>query len=225
MHEISHINKLSNPNRNKAIDVQKPESKPNDFDKVKEFREDRALMSKELGYATKATAMAQVLMGSNLKFTTTPKEYINSLIKQGKIPNKHFYTGESENSEWVTELNSEGEKTKEVRFFKGYEDLPPWVGCVFYNPKTQHEYKSIEFKQDGGVSISHEDPKSGRPIRIEKYRPDGSIERIRNCEKMEDTNISKGGKINKHKIINENGDWIDKFFDDYGNVIYEGKRE
>ena len=202
-----------------------PMSKPDDFEKVQEFRHQREVMSKECAYATRATAMAQVLMGNNLKFTTTPDEYVAQLTKQGKIPDKHFYIVDSKTSTGVVELNSDGEKTKEVTFFKGYDNLPPWVGCKFYNPKTQNEYKSIEYHQDGGVQISNGNPITGAPTNIQMYRPDGSLEYNRDIEKDSETHISKGGKLTTYKLHNEANDRIDRYFDDYGNKIYEKPRE
>lgn len=196
---------------------------PNDSKKIDELKHQRELMSKECAYATKATAMAQVLMGTKLKFTTTPDEYNAQLIKQGKIPNKDFYVQKDEIATSFVELNSDGEKTKEVSFLK-WSDGQSRVDCKFYNPKTQKEYKSVEYHQDGGVFITNGNPLSGRLTTSDKYRSDGSLEYHRDMDKMTDTHVSKGGKITTFSLENEKGEFVDKYFDDYGNQIYEGTR-
>lgn len=148
-------------------------SKPIGFGQNSEASKPKELASKEAVQGTRAMVMAQILVGSDLKPNTTQKEYINRLIKQGKIPNKHFFI-EKDDCGYachVIEVNSNGEKIKEVRFFDGGN-----IGCSFYNPKTQKRYKSLE-TLDGKLHISYNDVITGEPLCDELYRPDGSLER------------------------------------------------
>lgn len=131
------------------------------------------IASKECSYATRSMAMAQILVGSEIKPNMTQTDYINNLIKQGKIPDKHFYIKANDlgNKNIVVELNSKGLRTKEVTFYENNE-----IGCIFYNPQTQKKYKAIQ-TSEGKLHISYDDPTTGDPVCDEIYRSDGSLER------------------------------------------------
>lgn len=197
--------------------------------KWNEMEQQRELASKECAYATRATAMAQVLTGSNLKYTTTPKEYTDGLIKQGKIPNKHFYVEEDTVYEEpckvtrVVELNTDGERMKETVFCRDNKYSGSWVEQYFYNPKYGHEYKSVTYKKDGGVQINNSNAVTGRIIDANVYRPDGSLEYYENYETNEGVHLSKGRKETHYDLEDADGNNVKRGFDDYGNLLYELK--
>lgn len=177
-------------------------SKPIDFVQNSEAPKTKELASKEFAHATRATAMAQILVGSDLKPNITQREYVNKLIKQGLIPNKHFFIKNYDygSGSYIIEVNNDGEKIKEIRF--GAEDNEGGVACSFYNPKTQQRYKAIE-TLNGELHISINDPQTGEPLLDEKYRPDGSLEFCavyKKCEKLDPSidydNDGSYGKIN-----------------------------
>lgn len=197
--------------------------------KWNEMEQQRELASKECAYATKATAMAQVLTGSNLKFTTTPKEYTDGLIKQGKIPNKHFYVEEDTVYEEpckvtrVMELNSDGERIKETCFCRDNKYSGSWTEQTFYNPKYGHSYKSITYKKDGGMYIHNYNAVTDRLMDLNVYRPDGSLEYYENYETNEGVHLSKGRKETHYDLKDADGNNVKRGYDDYGNLLYELK--
>jgi len=150
------------------------------------------LASKELSTASKATAMAQIMTGSRLKYDTTRNEYVAQLLKQGKIPNKHFQVEDGEKFASVKEINSKGQRIKEVHF----PNIAPerGVSCAFYNPNTQQKYKAIEYTTDGGFSVALNNPTTGEPIADELYRSDGSLADYVVYDKCEKGETSVNGK-------------------------------
>lgn len=165
-------------------------SKPTDFAQNSETPKPKEFASKEFAHATRATAMAQILIGSDLKPNMTQRDYVNRLIKQGKIPNKHFFI----DGYWVVELNAEGERIKEVRFFDDGN-----IGCSFYNPKTQKRYKTLE-TLDGKLHISYNDAVTGEPLLDESYLQDGSLERNAFYKKTPEGEKSINGKYQIYGI-------------------------
>lgn len=149
------------------------------------------IVSKEYADATKATAMAQIMSGVDLKAGMTYMDYVDKLMKQGKIPTKDFNVKTTEAGlNYVEELNQKGEKIKEVAFF---ED---GIGCKFYNPKNQKVYKTLE-SHNGKLYISNNNVDTGEPVLDELYNSDGSLESnafYKKCEKGE-TSINGDYKI------------------------------
>lgn len=131
------------------------------------------LVSKNYADASRSMAMAQILYGAEIKPNTTQKEYVDNLIKKGKIPNKDFFIKKLENRSktYVSEVNKKGERIKEVSFFDDGN-----IGCKFYNPSNQKPYKALE-TLDGKLHISYNETTTGDPVCDEVYRSDGSLER------------------------------------------------
>lgn len=130
------------------------------------------LASKDYADATRAMAMAQILSGSDIKPKMTQNEYVDKLMKKGKIPNKDFYIKNLENTSntYVLEVNKKGERIKEVHFFEDGN-----IGCKFYNPQNQKIYKALE-TLDGKLHISYNEVLTGEPLCDELYSPDGTLE-------------------------------------------------
>lgn len=197
--------------------------------KWNEMQQQRELASKECAYATRATAMAQILTGSNLKYTTTPKEYVDGLIKQGKIPNKHFYVQDDTVAEApckvtrVVELNSDGERMKETVFCRDNKYSGSWTEQYFYNPKYDHEYKSVTYEKDGGISLQNYDVLGGIIIDTHVYRADGSLEYYENYQTDKGVHLSKGRKETHYDLKDADGNNVKRGYDDYGNLLYELK--
>jgi hypothetical protein len=156
------------------------------------------LASKELAYASKATAMAQIMIGSNLKYNSTAEEYVNQLIKKGKVPNKDFIVEKKAECTSVTELNADGKKIKEVRL----ENKDDRVGatCIFYNPENQVKYKAVQLTPYGEFAISLDDPKTGEPLIDELYRSDGSLKSNAYYKKLPEGQTSINGKYDIYGI-------------------------
>jgi len=200
------------------------------IDKKEEFKQQRELASKECAYATKATAMAQILTGNSLKYSTTPEEYSNDLIKQGKLPNKNFYVTPSEDEKGngtytkITELNSEGEKVKETVFVRDNKYSGSWNEQYFYNPKyCERPYKGIAYKKDGSVVMNNSNVATNKPTDSYSYRPDGSLEYYHDYKNDKGTHISKDGKITSYDLTDKDGNHVKREYDDSGNLIFEDK--
>lgn len=197
--------------------------------KWNEMQQQRELASKECAYATRATAMAQILTGNNLKYTTTPKEYVDGLIKQGKIPNKHFYIQDENMYEEpckfasVVELNSDGERIKETCFCRDNKYSGSWVSQRFFNPKYDQEYKCVTYQKDGGISIQNYNTIGECLMDSYVYRADGSLEYYENYVTDEGVHLSKGRKETYYDLKDAEGNRVKRGYDDYGNLLYELK--
>lgn len=193
--------------------------------RVEKIELQRELASKKCAYATKATAMAQILTGSNLKYSTTPQEYINSLIKQGKIPNKDFNSiveplGEN-NEEFaiITELNSAGKKIKETVFCRNNRYSGSWNEQHFLSPQNEHPYKTFSYMKDGSVNMSNYNVVKECVTDSYKYRPDGSLEYYSDFKDNNGMHISKNGKVTEFALEDKDGNIIRRKFDDDGNLL------
>ena len=156
----------------------------------KEQKQQKELASNECAQGTRATAMAQILIGTDIKPGTTQKEYIDKLIKQGKIPNKDFYIANKDfgSSSHIIEVNNKGKRIKEVRF---YDDGK--IACNFINPKTQKTYKSIETFENK-LLVANNDPITEEPLLDEVYKTDGSLESNAFYKKTPNGETSVNGK-------------------------------
>lgn len=156
------------------------------------------IVSKEYADATKATAMAQILAGGDLKPGMTYMDYVDKLIKKGKIQGKDFFIEENptnsygKSSTWIKELNPKGQRIKETIFWS--EPEGSGVEIRLYDPKTQEVYKALEM-QNGKLHIAYND-KNGKALLDEVYRSGGSLERnavykkCGKCETSGDYNIT-----------------------------------
>lgn len=147
------------------------------------------IVGKNYADATKSIAMAQILVGNDIKPNMNYMDYVDKLMKQGKCPIKDFIVKTTEKSFVITELNPNGNKTKEISFFDDGN-----IGCKLYNPKTQKVYKTLE-TLNGKLHIAYND-KSGKPVLDEVYRSDGSLERNAVYKKCEKSETSVNGNYN-----------------------------
>jgi len=138
---------------------------------AKENEQSAEVISKNYADATRAMAMAQILSGTHIKPNMTQKEYVEKLIKSGKIINKDFYVNGNVSGALnvVFEVNEKGERVKEISFFDGGD-----IGCKFYNPSTQKVYKSLE-TLDGKLHVSYNQGETEEPLLDELYSQDGSL--------------------------------------------------
>lgn len=167
-------------------------SNPVGFGQNPEMAQPNELASKELAQATKATAMAQIIMGSDLKYNSTAGEYINQLIKKGKVSGKDFIVEKKDEFTSVTELNADGKRIKEVRL--EHKDNRCGTACIFYNPENGMKYKAVALNPYGEFAISFDDPKSGEPLVDEIYRSDGSLKYYDVYKKLPEGQTGINGK-------------------------------
>lgn len=191
-----------------------------------ELEQQRELASKECAYATKATAMAQILTGNDFKYTTSPEEYVNKLIKQGKIPDKDFKVDNTLLNDgsptWsITEFNSEGKKVKKAHFCRYNNHLNSWNSLSYYNPKYDCPYKTIHYSQNGGVDLWNYDVINEKSNDAYFYRPDGSLEYYRDYKNDKGMHISKAGKKTEFSMRDKDGNFVKPCYDDDGNLISE----
>lgn len=107
--------------------------------------------SKPYAACTRANAMARIHTGNVLRADMTPKEYINILIKQGQVPDKHFKYRQHENYYEISEINSYNEVTKRVHFNKPEYDSETPVVCKYYTPETGRQFKEVRYRADGEI--------------------------------------------------------------------------
>lgn len=108
---------------------------------------------------TRANAFAQIRENNVLRADMTPKEYINILIKQGQVPNKHFYYRQTDTGCEINEINSHKELTKQVIFNKPDFDPEVPIICKYYTPETNRQFREVQYRADGEVKVinSYED--------------------------------------------------------------------
>lgn len=94
-------------------------------------------------------AQANIRQLNNLRPDMTAKEYINILIKQGQVPEKHFKYQKTDENEIITELNSYRDIVKRVFFNPSDENTP--VVSKYYNPDTGEIFKEVLYHSDGRV--------------------------------------------------------------------------
>ena len=112
--------------------------------------------SKPYAACTRANALAQIHSGNILRADMTPKEYINLLIKQGQVPDKHFKYHQTDTGYEISEINSNKEVTKKVIFNKPEYDSDTPVICKYYTPDTGRQFKEVRYRADGGVDTKTE---------------------------------------------------------------------
>lgn len=107
--------------------------------------------SKPYAACTRANAMAKIHAGNVLRADMTPKEYINVLIKQGQVPDKHFKYRQTDTGYEISEINSYKEVTKKVIFNKPEFDSDNPVVCKYYTPDTGRQFKEVRYRSDGEI--------------------------------------------------------------------------
>lgn len=125
----------------------------------------KEFVSNEYANFSKAIAMAQVLIGNDYKPGMTQKEYVENLVKKGKILNKDFFV--SENPSSIEELNKKGQKIKETFFLP--EEKGKSVVVKLYNPNTQKVYKFIDYTPNEYLTVEHNNPNTEKLILKENY--------------------------------------------------------
>lgn len=173
-------------------------SNPVGFGQSPDAAQPKELASKELAQATRATALAQIMMGSNLKYNSTAQEYVNQLIKKGKVPDKDFKVEKNEKYTSVVELNADGKKVKEVRL--EHKDDRCGTACIFYNPENGVKYKAIAMSPDGKMHVSYDDTKTGEPLIDERYYTDGTLELNAIYKKLPEGQTGINGKYDIYGI-------------------------
>lgn len=115
--------------------------------------------SKPYAACTRANAMAKIHSGNVLRADMTPKEYINLLIRQGQVPDKHFRYHQTDTGYEISEINSYKEVTKKVIFNKPEYDSETPVVCRYYTPDTGRQFKEVRYRADGEVEtkVDYED--------------------------------------------------------------------
>ncbi len=128
--------------------------------------------SKPYAACTRAGAMAQIHTGNVLRADMTPKEYINLLIRQGQVPDKHFKYNQTDTGYEISEINSYKEVTKRVIFNKPEYDSDVPVVCKYYTPDSGRQFKEVRYRADGKIetNVDYEDvfDESGTIEQMEK---------------------------------------------------------
>lgn len=109
--------------------------------------------SKPYAACTRASAIAQIHTGNILRADMTPKEYINILIKQGQVPDKHFKYKQTDTGYEISEINSYKEVTKRVIFNKPEYDSDVPIVCKYYTPDTGRQFKEVQYRANGEIEI------------------------------------------------------------------------
>ena len=94
-----------------------------------------------------SNAQANIRQLNNLRADLTSREYINILIKQGQVPEKHFKYRKEDDKEYVTEFNGNKETVKQVIF--NSSGLEPPVISRYYNPDTGMVFKEVIYYKNG----------------------------------------------------------------------------
>ena len=104
--------------------------------------------SKPFASCTRSGAMAKIRSNNVLRADLTPREYIDILIRQGQVPDKHFSYGKTDSGYEISENNSFGEVTKRVIFNEKCE-VP--VVAKYYTPDTGRQFKEVRYRADGEI--------------------------------------------------------------------------
>jgi len=96
-------------------------------------------------------AQVNIRQLNNLRSDMTAKEYINILIKQGQVPEKHFKYQKTDDSEIITELNSNKDVVKRVIFNSDDSETP--VVSRYYNPESGEIFKIVKYNSDGQIDV------------------------------------------------------------------------
>ncbi|MBO7671955.1 hypothetical protein J6S88_00945 [bacterium] len=113
---------------------------------------------------------------NNLRSDMTAKEYMNILIKQGQVPEKHFKYQKNDDDEIVTEINSYRDVVKKVIFSNSDEKTP--IVSRYYNPDSGELVKEIKYHSNGETEIKNfcrsvddllAETKDTAPMQIEEY--------------------------------------------------------
>lgn len=135
------------------------------------------IVSKDYGEASKAVAMAQIMIGEKITNKTTPEEYIAKLTKQGKQINKDFKVDNlGKNSTFIDILNPQGQTVKSIQFseYNFFENSPPQktVSVRYVNPNSHEAYKRVCFDENGEAVLNYNDPITGNMLTSERLDKD-----------------------------------------------------
>jgi hypothetical protein len=181
------LNAIStNLNNSKVPFKDEGKSISNPINKDDKIEPKQELVSKDYANATKATAMAQILMDNDIKPNMTYTEYIDKLMKRGKIQNKDFKVTTVAESFVIEELNQKGQVIKETIFADEKHNND--IIVKLRNPNNQKVYKAFEYTSDGNLVVAYNNPITGGPLLDEAYNADGSLKNYamyRKCNKGE----------------------------------------
>jgi len=104
--------------------------------------------SKPFASCTRSGAFAKIRSNNVLRADLTPREYIDILIKQGQVPDKHFKYGKTDTGYEISENNSFGEVTKCV-IFNDESEVP--VVAKYFTPDTGRQFKEVRYHANGKV--------------------------------------------------------------------------
>lgn len=105
-------------------------------------------------------AQVNIRQLNNLRPDMTAKEYMNILIKQGQVPEKHFKYQRKDDCEVVTELNSYRDVVKRVIFDTSDNNDTPVIS-KYYNPDSGELFKEVFYKSDGNKDVKFYQPEEG----------------------------------------------------------------
>ena len=100
-----------------------------------------------------SNAQANIRQLNHLRHDITSREYINILIKQGQVPEKHFKYQQNGTKEIVTELNSNKDIVKQVIFDSDVGAIVP-VMSRYYNPDIGLVVKEVQYYKDGNIKTN-----------------------------------------------------------------------
>lgn len=106
--------------------------------------------SKTYSSSVCANAQANIRQLNYLRPDITSREYINILIKQGQVPEKHFKYQKYDTREIITELNSNKDIVKQVIFDSDTGNSVP-VTSRYFNPDTGIVVKEVQYHKNGKV--------------------------------------------------------------------------
>lgn len=107
--------------------------------------------SKPYAACTRAKAIASINSGTVLRADMTPKEYINLLIRQGQVPDKHFTYRQTDVGYEICELNSLRETTKKVIFAPPEINSETPIVCQYFTPDTGRQFREVKYHSNGEV--------------------------------------------------------------------------
>ena len=147
--------------------------------------------SKPYAACTRSNAMAAINCGTILRADMTPKEYINLLIRQGQVPDKHFTYKETDSGYEINELNSHKETTKKVIFNNQETNSKIPIICKYFTPDSGRQFKEIQYHSNGEIKTinDYEDILQDETIAI------AELEKLENLRKVgpQTVEIAKSG--------------------------------
>lgn len=135
------------------VDFQQQEQKRGDLEG---YLAAKNFASQAYSASVSSNAQANIRQLNRLRHDITSREYINILIKQGQVPEKHFKYQQNNTKEIVTELNSSKDIVKQVIFDNDTEAVIPVISR-YYNPDTGLVVKEVQYYKDGNIKTKNFD--------------------------------------------------------------------